>query len=221
MSTEQPPDLISKLREQRLKDAVRRDVFFLLFAMMAYAVVGYVETHASDAGIRLNIIQSASSLHHHHHSSYGDDDCIDENNDGEDSCIPPSSYPTKRIIDAGFILTTPLHSYLMRHREVNDILAMLNSILLSGPLLYVVYVTMWKGDYRLSFRLICTHLFRSLCGWFTYLPPDSQFLSSLYDFPEIFLCLFQECSSENAQDQVSFLTFFSGEYSSSFTYLRV
>jgi alpha-D-ribose 1-methylphosphonate 5-triphosphate synthase subunit PhnI len=65
MSTERPPDLISKLREQRLKDAVRRDLLFLLFAMMAYIIVGYVETHASDADIRLNIIQSASSLHHH------------------------------------------------------------------------------------------------------------------------------------------------------------
>ena len=166
MSTERPPDLISKLREreQRLKDAVRRDLFFLLFAMMAYIIVGYVETHASDADIRLNIIQSASSLHHH---SYGNDnDCIDENDDG-DKCIPPSSFPTKRIIDAGFILTTPIHSYLTRHREVNDVLAMLNSILLSGPLLYVIYVTIWRGDFRLSFRLICTHLFRSLCGWFT------------------------------------------------------
>lgn len=46
--------------------------------------------------------------------------------------------------------------------------------------------------------------------YFRYLPPHEQFLSSLYDFPEIFLCLFQECSSDNAQ--VSFLTFFSGEY---------
>ena len=41
MSTERPPDLISKLREreQRLKDAVRRDLLFLLFAMMVIIVM--------------------------------------------------------------------------------------------------------------------------------------------------------------------------------------
>ena len=42
-----------------------------------------------------------------------------------------------------------------------------------------------------------------------YLPPDPQFLSSMYDFPELFLCLFQECSSSH-DIQVDFLTFFSG-----------
>jgi len=114
---------------------------------------------------------------------------------------------TKGILDAGFILTTPLHSYLSSHRDINNVLAGLNSILLTLPLAYVVYVTIWLGDFRLSFRLIATHLFRTLCGWFTYLPPDPQFLSSLLDFPEIFLCLFQECSAHN---NVNFLTFFSG-----------
>ena len=44
----------------------------------------------------------------------------------------------------------------------------------------------------------------------SYLPPDPEFLSSFYDFPEIFLCLFQEYSRHN-NSQVNFLTFFSGK----------
>lgn len=81
----------------------------------------------------------------------------------------------------------------------------------------MAYTTWWKGDFRLSFRLIATHLFRSLCGWFTYLPPDTEFLSSNWDFPEIFLCLLKDCSakSQNVQNGqaaviVPFVTFFSG-----------
>lgn len=76
--------------------------------------------------------------------------------------------PTKiRIIDAGFVLTNPLHQYLARNRHINDMLAMINSLCLIVPFLYVVYVTVWNGDFTLSFRLIWVHLFRSLCGWFT------------------------------------------------------
>lgn len=72
-----------------------------------------------------------------------------------------------RIIDAGFVLTTPVHQYLARNRHINDMLAMINSLCLIVPFLYVVYVTVWNGDFTLSFRLIWVHLFRSLCGWFT------------------------------------------------------
>eukprot|EP00970_Alexandrium_tamarense_P012788 scaffold3087_cov130-Alexandrium_tamarense.AAC.28 len=47
-----------------------------------------------------------------------------------------------------------------------------------------------------------------------YLPPDSEFLMSYYDFPEVFLCLFQDCSSHSndleAPSSVPFVTFFSG-----------
>ena len=151
---------IFKLRQERLRAAFRRDVIFLLFGAAAYSIVGYVETHASDADIRLNIIQSASLL-----PNESDGVCIDtENSD----CVRQfSSHPAKAILDAGFILTMPLHSYLARNRDVNDKLAMLNSVFLTIPFAYVVYVTLWKGDFRLSFRLIATHLFRSLCGWFT------------------------------------------------------
>jgi hypothetical protein len=48
------------------------------------------------------------------------------------------------------------------------------------------------------------------------LPPDPQFIPSPFDFPEIFLCLLQDCSvSQNAQKGqaaviVPFVTFFSG-----------
>ena len=205
-NTDQPShqhqnNLSSRLRHERLKEAVRRDLLFIFFVLLAYIIVAYVETHADDLQIRTLL------------DNYGENSIGDDNNT-EGSCntsktthTPTSNKQTKGILDAGFILTTPLHSYLASHRHINDLLAGLNSILLTLPLAYVVYVTIWLGDFRLSFRLIATHLFRTLCGWFTYLPLDPQFLSSLYDFPEIFLCLFQECSVHN---NVNFLTFFSG-----------
>ena len=190
----------NQLRHERLKEAVRRDLLFLFFVLLAYVIVAYVETHADDLQIRTLL------------DNYNGN-CIESNNTEDNNCntstthTSSSNTQTKKILDAGFILTTPLHSYLSNHRDINDILAGLNSILLTLPLAYVGYVTIWLGDFRLSFRLIATHLFRTLCGWFTYLPPDPQFLSSLYDVPEIFLCLFQECSTHN---NVNFLTFFSG-----------
>lgn len=173
----------SQQRHQRLRKAVRRDIIFIVAGAIAFALVAYVETHASNADNRLP-----------HAFKVELDTSADEH---------------RRIVDAGFILTRPMHSYLSRHREINNALALCNSLLLTLPLIYVIYVTSWKGDFRLSFRLIATHLFRSLCGWFTYLPPDSDFLSSSYDFPEIFFCLFEDCTSR-ITTAGNFVTFFSG-----------
>ena len=41
------------LRRQQLKNAVRRDVLFLVGGVIAYCIVAYVETYASDDEIRL------------------------------------------------------------------------------------------------------------------------------------------------------------------------
>ena len=165
----QCPDF-ERRRRQRLRKAARRDLIFILAGAIACALVAYVETHASDANGRLNnvVIQETTVL------SEEEDVVSSAEKNADDSCMrihrphlrpPPNN--DRRIIDAGFILTKPMHSYLARHRDVNDVLALANSILLGGPLAYVVYVTLWKGDFRLAFRLIATHLFRSLCGWFT------------------------------------------------------
>jgi hypothetical protein len=155
ISIKERPDF--ELRQQRLRKAIRRDLIFILAGAIACALVAYVETHASDADIRINLIQSPSR-----------DNVVSA--DYEDSCMhiyPNRTANKRRIVDAGFIITKPIHSYLSRRRDVNDVLALGNSILLTMPLAYVVHVTLWKGDFRLSFRLIATHLFRSLCGWFT------------------------------------------------------
>ena len=162
----QCPDF-ERRRQQRLRKAVRRDLIFILAGAIACALVAYVETHASDADGRLNNVIQETVLSK-------EDVVSSAETNADDSCMrihrpnlrpPPNN--NRRIIDAGFILTKPMHSYLARHRDVNDVLALANSILLGGPLAYVVYVTLWKGDFRLAFRLIATHLFRSLCGWFT------------------------------------------------------
>lgn len=155
---------ISKLRQQRFKVAVWRDIVFLVGGAIAFAIVGYVEQHAADADIRLNRIRL------YNNNNIDDNLCTESESDtcsNNNVWYTHSDAPTKRILDAGFILTSPSHSYLARNREINDILAMANSFLLTIPLAYVIYVTLWRGDFRLSFRLIATHLFRSLCGWFT------------------------------------------------------
>eukprot|EP00804_Cyclotella_cryptica_P010205 CCRYP_013831-RF/>CCRYP_013831-RF protein AED:0.46 eAED:0.46 QI:0/0.33/0/1/0/0.25/4/0/332 len=184
---------------QRLKQAIRRDVLFLVAGAIAYFIVAYVETHAADAEIRTSLIRSMSS------EKYSQKFCrIDTTtvffNHGECDRLDVNSNSQRNtgILDAGFTLTSHAHRYLSNHRDINDALAMINSMLFSIPLAYVVYVTAWKGDFTLSFRLISTHLFRSLCGWFTYLPPDPEFLmncSSTADVPSA---------------SVPFVTFFSG-----------
>ena len=160
-----PLDL-SKLRHQRLKEAVRRDIIFILFVIVSYIVVAFVEKHASNPDIR--------SLYSISIAKKDDDDtlmCLSiKNNDGRCSNNATYDVPNNsstKILDAGFIITTPLHTYLSNNRYVNDILAGLNSVLILLPLGYVAYVTIWRGDFRLSFRIVATSLFRTLCGWLT------------------------------------------------------
>lgn len=106
------------------------------------------------------------------------------------------------------MLTTPLYRFLATNRDWNDILAALNSFALVIPSLYVTYVTVWIGDYSLVFRVLFTQLMRSFCGWFTYLPPDPNYLASYWDFPDIVQCLWQDCSG--APKVLPFVSFFSG-----------
>jgi PAP2 superfamily C-terminal len=125
--------------------------------------------------------------------------------------LPPDAVSSTNplgIVDTGFMLTTPLHKFLAAHRDWNNALAFLNSVAILLPSLYVTYVTVWLGDYSLVFRVIFTQLLRSFCGWFTYLPPDPQYLASSYDFPDILECLWQDCSGE--PQVLPFVSFFSG-----------
>jgi hypothetical protein len=159
-----------------------REFTFLLLGGIALRIVSYVETNAAFSTREMNALYEP----------------------------PMPRMDGHRVIDTGFVLTYPLYQYLADHRDVNDILAALNSLLLVLPCLYVTRVTMWEGDYTLSFRLLATQLFRSFCGWFTYLPPDPTFLMSIYDFPEIAQCMFQECKSSIELEPLPFVSFFSG-----------
>jgi hypothetical protein len=146
----------------RLKQAIRRDILFLTAGIVAYAIVAFVETHAADVDIRGSFIKTFAERDVRYCDSY----CSNENSNEPMTSHKNTAHHTG-ILDAGFIITSPLHKYLARHRDMNDTLAMVNSMLLTIPLAYVIYITIWKGDFTLSFRLISTHLFRSLCGWFT------------------------------------------------------
>ena len=111
------------------------------------------------------------------------------------------------------MLTAPLHNFLALHRDWNDRFALVNSVTLLLPTLwYVTHVTVWVGDYSLIFRVLFTQLLRSFCGWFTYLPPDPQYLASCYDFPDLVQCLWhpEGCAGEPRDVARPFVSFFSG-----------
>jgi PAP2 superfamily C-terminal len=131
-----------------------------------------------------------------------------ENHSGGVSDNTDDSDTPTGIVDTGFMLTASLHAFLEKHRDWNDILAAANSLAMAIPVTYVVYVTVWIGDYSLPFRVIAIQLLRSFCGWFTYLPPDKSYLTSYYDFPDIVQCLFTDCSG--APQAFPFVSFFSG-----------
>jgi hypothetical protein len=168
------------------RSLVWRECTFLLLGGIALRIVSYVETNAAYS------TREMASLYE----------------------PPLPRMDGHRVIDTGFVLTYPLYQYLADHRDVNDILAALNSLLFVLPCLYAARVTLWEGDYTLSFRLLATQLFRSFCGWFTYLPPDPTFLMSIYDFPEIAQCMFQECKSSVELEPFPFVSFFSGHVAS-------
>ena len=112
---------IIKLRRQRLKQAIRRDVFFLLAGAAAYFIVAYVETHADDDEIRLNGVMKSLSDNGTTSSC-----AVDEVPHHECIVQQSSTSPKGGIIDAGFILTKPIHSYLERNHQMNDLLAFAN-----------------------------------------------------------------------------------------------
>jgi hypothetical protein len=178
---------------QMHKSILWRDLIFVICGGIALKIVSYVETnaayHTREVPLFVAIFQSF----------YG-------------TSMPQMD--GHNIIDAGFVLTLRLHQYLADHRDINDILAFCNSLVLIIPILYVARVTLWEGDYTLSFRLLATQLFRSLCGWFTYLPPDPTFIMSIYDFPEIAQCAFQYCGSSTELQPLPFVSFFSGHVAS-------
>lgn len=90
-STHDRPDF--ELRQQRLRRAVRRDLIFVLVGAIACVLIAYVETNASDANVRLRIIQNASK-----------DEVAYAENAGSCTQIRSNRTPNKRrIIDAGFV----------------------------------------------------------------------------------------------------------------------
>lgn len=155
-------------RQERLLHAIRRDVVFIFVGLLAYELIKGVEVRANDVEIRKGpgVIARYFSSKYNFSESYAvcDDQVAfgSKKNDIEHYIAPPTG-----IIDAGFIITAPIHRYLAKHRHINDALAMINSAIFILPGLYVAYSTLWKGDFRLAFQIIATGLFRALCGWFT------------------------------------------------------
>lgn len=165
--------------DERTAKIIWRDFLFLVLICVAVSIIGYVENHSGGQGV------SSSS-----------------------SSNSKTMSTTTGIVDAGFMLTAPIHAFLAQHREWTDVFAAANSLAMAIPVTYVAYVTLWIGDYSLPFRVIAIQLLRSFCGWFTYLPPDPSYLTSYYDFPDIVQCLFQDCSG--APQALPFVSFFSG-----------
>jgi hypothetical protein len=115
------------------------------------------------------------------------------------------------IMDTGFILTKRIHAYLEENRWVNDLLAAINTIIgVLGPAAYMVYQTLWVGDYEPVFRYFALSLIRSFCGFATFLPPDKSYLVSYYDFPDIAQCMIKDCGDPRDAKVQPFVSFFSG-----------
>lgn len=114
------------------------------------------------------------------------------------------------IVDSGYIATTGLHAWLQRNPNYNDAFALANTLLcVLLPFVYLVYVTMWIGDYDLSFRYLSTQLLRSVCGWVTYLPSSDAYLMSWNDIPHIWQ---RQLKNKDAvfDSAEPFVSFFSG-----------
>ena len=115
------------------------------------------------------------------------------------------------IVDTGFIATIRLHSWLSSNRDWNDFFALANTLgCVLMPGLYLVWVTVWVGDYDLAFRYLATQVLRSVCGWFTYLPSSPEYLMSYNDVPDIFQCISKQCGDASKEPVQPFVSFFSG-----------
>jgi len=184
-------------RKARIKEIVWRDFVFFALAVTGSYLMSYVEVNASKAELRSGHVDATKQKWDY-------------------STLTSSSYWCNcgAVIDTGYILTTPLYNFLKENRGWNDFLAALNSLFLVIPGIYTAWITLWKGDYDLIFRYFATHLLRSFCGWFTYLPPDPSYLPSNYDFPDIWQCFFvKDCSQAEAPEALPFVSFFSGHCS--------
>lgn len=167
-------------KKERLRRIVRRDAIFVVLGAIAAAIMGWMEVNAGIAEHR-----------------------------GEDAAA--SIDAQRGIIDTGYIATKPLYDFLRANRHWNDVLAFVNTIIgVIAPGIYFVYTTGWVGDYEPMFRYLEISILRSLCGWFTFLPPDSSYLMSNYDFPDVMQCLTKECGDPETAEINPFVSFFSG-----------
>ncbi|CAB9498436.1 expressed unknown protein [Seminavis robusta] len=171
----------SSEERQHQRDIVVRDTTFIALGLIAASVLSWMELHAGEAEFR-----GEGS------SAYVDD--------------------KRGIIDTGYILTSSMHNFLKANRGWNDFFAFLNTVLgVVPPGIYFVHQTLWVGDYEPVFRYLAISVLRSLCGWFTYLPPDDSYLMSNYDFPDIAQCLTKECGDPALATEINpFVSFFSG-----------
>lgn len=168
--------------EEREKriETVKRDTKFLVLGAILASILGWIEVNAQFAELR-----------------------------GEDAAA--SIDEQRGIIDTGYIATKPLHDFLKANRSWNDFFAFINTIIgVFGPGVYFIYETLWVGDYEPVFRYGAVSVLRSLCGWFTFLPPDPSYLMSFYDFPDIMHCLIKDCGDPAQAEQAPFVSFFSG-----------
>lgn len=204
-----PPDL-SNLRDNlpqldpKTAKVVWRDFLFVCLGAVAVSMIGFVESNASNAEARSLAVRIAGMITLGHSS--------DDNIAGGGYQVNPNG-----IVDTGYIITHPLYEWLRDNRDWNDFLALLNSLVLLIPTIYVTHVTVWKGDYSCVFRVLAVQLLRAFCGWYTYLPPDPTYLNSNYDFPDFVHCFIEGCASgdevaaKTAPDSViPFVSFFSG-----------
>jgi hypothetical protein len=105
------------------------------------------------------------------------------------------------LVDIGFLVTTPVHTVLVNNPLLNHILAGLNTLFVLLIYVYaIVYLCFTVGRPGILILGISLFVLRLFCGFLTQLPFHPEYLTSLYDFPQII----------NGSDDVPFHFFYSG-----------
>ena len=89
----------------------------------------------------------------------------------------------EKIVDVGWLLTRPLHSYLRRNPTFTNRLVLYNTVVWFSCLMYINYLYFIYHNKILMDKCINLYLFRALTGYMTRLPISQEFLTSENDIP--------------------------------------
>ena len=159
-----PPPQLPTLIESQSAWTLWRDFLFLLLATALMKVVFMVETNpGGQAGMLRKLMEGSPSMPF----GYGWDFLGGSHvSPSSPPYLPPPPTGTG-IVDSGFQITSPLHSYLASDPLANDVYALLNTVGLLFMVWYPFKCVLWEGDYTCAFRMVSTQVRERGCGDFS------------------------------------------------------